>query len=377
MPNLNQQIKDWTNQGLISPDQATKILQYEATKPRSSWVLYGLLILGVLVIGLGSVLLIWGNWSQISDAGKLLGVFSILAGITTFAYYAREVMPKWVYDALIMGLQVFALLTIAVIADVYRSGGDVTHALLFWGLILFPAVLTTEYMVVPLMWVSILLMAILGKLDGLKQFGDLFNIFDRLVFALPPYLAVMFSLLGEMRQVSKGMKKALKCCLITSLLVGICSVELLRVTRNIRIEQVAFQSAVIGVLALASLGIFYISGQYSKIQKNILMSLTVLYSLSIYVPYWTGGSGASIAAVTILELGLLGGFFAAAKSRMLFNLILILASIRFFLIFIETFGSRAMTGAGLVASGALLITLAIMWHKHRNQLAAWMERRLQ
>ena len=84
MKKLKKYLSQWVDKGLITSEQEQKILEYEETKDKdnkSKWVLYGFLILGVTVVGIGIISLIAANWDKIPGIVKLMNMLIILCGV--------------------------------------------------------------------------------------------------------------------------------------------------------------------------------------------------------------------------------------------------------------------------------------------------------
>ena len=65
MTRIEKMLDDWVAKDLITQEQAKKISDYESSRPGSSWVLYGFLILGAVIIGIGVISLIAANWKNV------------------------------------------------------------------------------------------------------------------------------------------------------------------------------------------------------------------------------------------------------------------------------------------------------------------------
>ena len=84
---ISAKLQKWIVQGLITPEQAEKIMLYEQNKhTNTAWKL--MYWLAGLFIGLGMVLIIGANWDGIPPALKLCGNFVIGAGILYGAYWS-------------------------------------------------------------------------------------------------------------------------------------------------------------------------------------------------------------------------------------------------------------------------------------------------
>ena len=368
MANLTKQVAEWAEKGLISNEQGSRILSYEAEKPKSSWFMYGLLTLGISVVGLGVISLIAANWHQISDTIKLGGAFSILTLIALFAYKNHDAGKPIVYDASVLALQVFSLATIGLIAQIFHTGGQPYQAILFWSLITLPVVFTTNFMFAPFIWV--------GSMTGsfLLFLGDHVIKPEGYVALLAPLLSALLAIIVRLIKASEGVLKSSQLWLFMSIQIGLIACEVFGTSRYKahNIQPIFFQ--IFYLLSILIITLAWANKHYSNIQKYLITAVILIYGAStqIHIPSTKGQI--LFAAITLTELGIIGAFFASQKARMIFNLILILMGLRFFMLFIQALEGLAMTGLGLILSGALLIGLATLWQKQRTKIAQWAER---
>ena len=94
MSKLEKKLKDWIDHGFINSSQAQRIRDHEALKPRNSWILSALLILGALIISVGVISLIAAHWNQIPHLVKLGGDFLLLVGLATAILHTWETQKK-------------------------------------------------------------------------------------------------------------------------------------------------------------------------------------------------------------------------------------------------------------------------------------------
>jgi uncharacterized membrane protein len=84
----------WREQGIVSEEQSTRILDlYETSREvverRHSWALLTLMGLAALMVGLAALLLIGYNWKAMPDALKLVLLFGAILGTHCGAFYLR------------------------------------------------------------------------------------------------------------------------------------------------------------------------------------------------------------------------------------------------------------------------------------------------
>lgn len=368
MKNLNKLIREWQDRGLITSDQVHNILDYENKKPKASWFMYGIITLGVSVVGLGLVSLIAANWHQISDGVKLGGAFVLLSIISIMSYKTHGSGKLLIYDSLVLGLQAASLATIGLIAQIYHSGGRLEQAILFWSLICLPSVLTTNFMFSPFIWV--------GGLTGSLLFflGDMVIKPPQFVPLLAPLISAIITLSAKRLGASDGFLKASHAWLLVSVMCGLLACEAFGARPLSDPTGLSNFSQVFYFLSILILVFIWSNKSYVPLQKSLLTALVIIYAFSsqLKVPALKGEI--LFATLTLLQLGLIGAFFASEKARRRFNFILILMGLRFFGLFIQALQGLALTGFGLILSGALLIALATIWQKHRSKISLWAER---
>ena len=80
---LQRMLSRWQEQGLLTAEQQSAIVAHErdsAAVGRGRWVLYGLLMTGGCVLGIGIISLIAANWRAIPGWFKLTTDFALQIG---------------------------------------------------------------------------------------------------------------------------------------------------------------------------------------------------------------------------------------------------------------------------------------------------------
>ncbi|SOD79313.1 DUF2157 domain-containing protein [Spirosoma fluviale] len=82
-------------QGILPPEQQTKIAEIERKKPFSlHWELRSMLYIGILLVSLGLGLLVYDNFDQIGQGALLMAIAAACAGSFYFAWRNR---PGWTF----------------------------------------------------------------------------------------------------------------------------------------------------------------------------------------------------------------------------------------------------------------------------------------
>jgi hypothetical protein len=373
MAKLDKLLQEWTAQGFINSEQAGKIHRYESAKPKTSWFLYGTLTLGVSVLGMGIISLIAANWHQIGDYAKLFAAFSILSVVAIFASQANKASKHVIYDVLVLALQALSLATIGLISQIYHTDGELYQALMFWTLITLPVVITTEFAFAPFIWAgSFIGASLFGLIESkILQIPEIDQ--AELILVITPLFAAVLAIIARLLRGSAGIMKAMHIWVMIGALIGLSAVEFWSAGHP-RLNFGQLGTSIISVLSLMIVAPVAASKLYSNVQKVLLTSLVIVYIIAVNMAATRLSGDLLGACFTLIELGLLGAFYASQKARGRFNIVLMLMGLRFFVLFLQALRGLAMTGFGLILSGIILIALASVWNKRRHQIAAWMER---
>jgi uncharacterized membrane protein len=132
---LQEQLKSWVAEGLISAQQAEQIRQrYPEPKGGAPWGTIIFAGLGAIVFGLGVILLFAYNWQAIPKAGKLAVIFlSILASHATGLWqFARQDWRRPLGEALtLLGTMLYGA-GIWLVAQIYHIDEHFPNGFLLW-----------------------------------------------------------------------------------------------------------------------------------------------------------------------------------------------------------------------------------------------------
>ena len=87
-----------------------------------------------------------------------------------------------------------------------------------------------------------------------------------------------------------------------------------------------------------------------------------------YVDIPFGGLAFSVTLIGMaaIDLGIQG-------RRGMFQFLLVLIGVRFLIFYVLYVGGLALTAAGLIGSGLLILLVAWGWHRNRSRLQGWLE----
>lgn len=358
---LAERLSRWQKAGLITEDQAQKILDYEQGS-RPSYALYGFLGLGALAIAIGIVSLIAFNWDEISDAVKLGADFSLLAIVGAIILFTamtgRQALSQIavvIFFGLILG-------SIGLISQIFHTGGELYEALLLWTSVTLPLVLVLGGRLPVHLWFAGLLAM---TMDYLIHTDDDFLI----LFAVTPALFATMALLSRFhghfevhRRAAIPWAGALYAAgtIAASFFVGEKSLP--------ESSSQSFLYTALLVSSLLTIGLSFVAPGLTKKQSVFFSVAVALYTLFLSPQFLLMDSD-FLAAVLFIAVWLFFAFFAlATEHRRLFELCLVGIGIRFLVVYFQVLGDLAATGFGLIVSGFIILGAVWLYIKIREPL---------
>jgi len=143
---LGREIELWQDETLISPEQKDRILaRYAALstveeKAGPGKLITTITVLGSILVGVGVLLFVASNWSQVPRWGKLFLIFSSLIVSYATGYYLRyekQNYPRVGAALILLGSLIFGA-GIFLIAQIYHISVHYPNGPLLWGLAVLP-----------------------------------------------------------------------------------------------------------------------------------------------------------------------------------------------------------------------------------------------
>ena len=375
MSKLEKGLKEWVSLGLITHDQAKLILDHEAAKPESSWVLSGSLILGAVIVGIGVISLIAANWDGIPDAIKLAGDFALLAGLAFAILRSWESKREILFETLLVFFLIICLASIGLISQVYHTTGALYQALLLWSGITLFAALAARRIFVPSMWTGAFLTGVFFTTMEEPALQSLFHKNSYSVFMAMPLLCASMTVVSKALAGESVSTRAFRQWTLYSGITALVVAEASFFPRRFDHPIIGFVPGYL-LAALVAFGIWQ-SLEYRRIQKWILVAALGSFMIALHLPVLDFNSPIIYAAFTIVVLGSMAFYVASLKERRWFQWFLSALGVRFLVLYFQAFGGLAMTGFGLILSGAFVIGMATLWNKYRKPIEAWAERSAQ
>ena len=360
---LNRKLAAWEAAGLISEAAATEIRAFEARerRPVALWAIVGL---GLLALALGILLMVSANWDRIPDALKLGTHIALAAAAAGTVWWAIAQSRPWLAEAALFMLGALVLAGIALQSQVYQLVGPLWQPLLLWLALMTPAMLLVgQTRLTGHAWA---LLAIAGPLALAIENADGKGIWlwaHGAAMATPAVLVI----LSFLPRIAAAFATAVRETAIIVLLAA-ASIAHFGWASEVTPAEAGEMAVRFVLPVLAAVAATLLSRRrapaYMALWPPLLVAPVLAAALALAVPHpdvWVS------RFVGVLLFAAVWGWIAREAARAGWNALFAVAvaaiAIRIFVIYIELFGSLAATGGGLIAGGALLIALALVWRR--------------
>lgn len=148
---ISNKLQKLVDQGLISEEQAEKIMLSEQNKHSNlAWKL--MYWIAGLFIGLGFILIISSNWNGISAPVKLLGDFAIWAGILYGTYWSIINKRNKIKELFLTLSFLFVGATIGLIGQIFNLSGGWESFATTWAVLSFVFIIFSRLIVLNMVW---------------------------------------------------------------------------------------------------------------------------------------------------------------------------------------------------------------------------------
>jgi len=302
---LTTKTNKWVENKLISAEQAQAILAFEKSSHNNIfWKIA--FVIASLLIGLGIILIISSGWENIPDLVKLIGAFSLLAGLsyTTFWFQQRQYKGWKEFFAILSFLMIGA--SIGLIAQIFNLDGGWSNFALTWSLLGLPFVICSRRLTFNIVWLLLFL-----------SYFDISHLLDILFETLQ--ISVLSTILG--------------------LLLSYAGNRLDKTVHPYTLLAKAFEKVVIWGTYF---GIFYIAGRWG---------LTGRWSHTPTMDVW-------LANTFIFAFAALRMFLAIRTQDIVsFKRNALLTEIYIFLLFVCGVRNLFASGVGFILGGLLILVL--------------------
>ena len=373
---LADKIKTWVDAGLIQPDQGKAIEQFEANRHSRPYAMYSFVILGVTVISIGIISLIAANWEDIPDAVKLGTDILILLITAFFVFYYRK--SPILYYSLSVFFSIFVLASIGLISQVFHTGGELYEAVALALLLTAPLMFLQEGRFLAHLWIAGFVFALLNYL------------FDQYYFHSLGLGAVHILTTGSILLLAGLVLRSAGAVLRTqaraSFAWGVLVLSIAAIYFSFAdLESSDLKDSSIETWVLIPSILLVCAAAYSffmlprTLPRRIMVLaafgfLYVLVFFSLFV-YPVGDKFTYLGILfVILAMCAAIAFF---DYRYLFDTFLVIAGIRFLVIYFELFEDLATTGIGLILAGLIIIGGVILYAKSRSRIQEYLKERLK
>ncbi len=388
-----RKLEQWQQAGLMSTQQVAAILAFEQQHAsRTNWWLYSIMILGVVIIGLGVISLIAANWANIPDTLKLGVDFAALA-LLALAIYGQYDQPNraWL-ETLIAGFLLLCLASIGLIAQIFHTGGQWYHALLFWSVITFGITLFAHSLFTRFFWVTILLHSALWSINALYNTHEdhMLDGFPTLFLLAPLLCAALYYFTTHIHRLI-GFSSSFLFWFQLTAIVSLVFVDVSRSGGELHNYQSEWYMPAYILAAVLATGII-LHRDYKLLNKLLLLaclglllayyqpdllfngysrySLFSSYSTDANLGFWQADD-IRAPLLTLLILFLYALHAGNSGQQRAFNIATFLIGLRFVVLYFQAMGGLAATGIGLIISGILIMSIAWLWYKSREYFSQW------
>lgn len=374
MANLQKRLLEWTNEGLISAEQAAGIIAFERKRPNGNWLLFGFMFLGAGVVGIGVISLVAANWSALSDSVKLGADLLVLLMIAYGVIHQQKKENSLAFELLLTFFALACLTSLGLIGQIYHAGGGWDQALLVWALFILPAMTLSNRPFLPFIWTTALLVA-----------GSYRLIISPLLFTS-----------DEERGFVIGYGLPLACGLVTVLLSTWPSARLF--ARSFQLHTWITGIGVVIMVDGSSMLIRQPWGWHGSMTwtgvllggallagialhphlptriKGFLGLMVVLYTAMAPIIISFGLSHWFSAFFTMALFALAAAYLVRERSLRLANGLILLLGLRFLALFLTAFGGLIDAGIGLIVSGSVILGFVWLWWRLHGPILRFLER---
>lgn len=366
MGNLENKIKNWIAQGLMSKDQGRDILLYEKEKTSKPWVYYSFLVLGVMATSIGVISLIAANWAVIPPSIKLFSNFCLLIMVSFFSLKSFR-KNSIVFEVLLLLLMLLYLASIGLVAQIFHTGGEIYQALFLWlGLTLGLALYSQKFLI-PFIWVCTFFINLSYYFIEKSLIKEPWAI--SFTLGIPLLVFLVMSFVKLFKNSLRSQLYALEVTTVLFIVSSFYGFEFLGELKSLNVSSVP-----VILLSLISL-VFIWGASKERYLRKVLMSLLVLDFVIVFYLYIMGVNLGILGGLpTVMALLLLALYFVSLKKKKMFQFFLVLIGIRFLLFYFMALGGLALTGVGLIISGGGIILCVYLWSRYQKKLTHWAER---
>ena len=377
---LEKKLDIWREHGLLNAQQQKDILDFEKNNKKPFFT-SSLLALAFFCIGLGTISLISANWNIIPNIFKLsMDILFLIINSVAVIYFYNQEKNNW-FEGLLILYATLILASIGLIAQIYQVQSQGLSAFLLWSFLVFPLVIISRKIVLPLIWLPIFTTSVI---DVLAEFDIIYNILLMLEETFPYAISIsgiiLFSYIyrftsyyfrTRLAPQIKAMKFWLSFDIVSLVIIMDLGLGILGEYGGISHTEDYRSVIVISILILVTMAFGYYSNKYNY-SRLLTCVLAILLGFSIiFMALPENGLAYKLWGFALtMSILITVAIYALIKNKeKLLNIATACMAFRLFIVYIQVFGSLLSTGIGLISSGILFLSLIYAWKKlHLNNL---------
>lgn len=361
---MERRLQRWVEAGLITTEQAQRILAFEREESRPLFV-YAITALAGLAIAVGLVSIVAANWDVIPGRVKIALDLLLVGGLGAGVLWWERRGPAWARETVIVVTYGSMLASIALVGQVYQLGGRTHEALALWSALTFVLMTRARSAFVAVVWLLGLqvtygaqVVHFLDRLDGWEPF----------VASTIYWVPLACILLGQSRAIRTrrpALAEALQD-LGWLELVACATAGTFAFYGDTSRED--WSTMVLGAtvsLAVTAWIARRLPSSEARRQEQVLLGLCFVLA---HLPWPVSpGDLELVAALGFIGLWVWVAYTAhQARRPRLLNTATAFIGLRIITVYFEVFGTLLDTGLGLVLGGVLTLGLVWLWARKRK-----------
>jgi Predicted membrane protein (DUF2157) len=364
---LEKKVAAWTEANLLSGEQARAILAFERRRSgAANWIVLALGAVGALAVVAGLISLIAANWDAIPAAVKLAATFAMLVGSLAAAHRLSEEERTLASDLLLAVHAGLVLAMIGLVGQVYHLSGAPWRALALATAMALPGAVISDRSILTDVAIAYALVALglfVGESRALRPYVEGFG-WALLAASSGAALALLADGLQQRHPAPTRALRRWGAALLFGVAIAAATVWSAGWSDGTRRPSIVlcaiFAVAWLVRLAWARKGALALAA--------VALTALVIGAARIGGQFAGGGWHRPDGGTRFLGFALFciaGAAFAVAAaragSRRLTNLFTLAIAARIVVLFLEVISTLAMTGFGLLLTGAAFCGVAWAW----------------
>lgn len=356
---LKGKFKRWQDAGLVTTEQTEAILAFEKTR-KSGKLVKDLTNVAIFAIILGLASLVASNWDIIPATAKLIGHFGVCGLIAALMLKIDGEKHPVGKDACVLLLFGSFLTFIALIGQVFQLHGDLHITLAFWMAICSPFIWfygRTYTVIVP--WLLVLLTTIYLNMIEYLDGSTAMQVFVATVMTF--YLSPILILVSRTFWMARHRPGFVQAFYRQGTFLPALFATLGLFLFYDDFYHIPYYTWQMVLMALGLLAIFVIFRPTTRRDESAtdlwyyLLVSHIVMMLPFALPQLE--SGVLSAVIFVMYWIFMAWLGARMHATTLMDWAIRLVILRLFIVYLEVFGSMALTGVGLIGSGILLLVI--------------------